>query len=55
MGKPYSQDLRLQVKSADHKENRRDRRLWKNQSGKRRCVVIMRERNGKTLPYVCRS
>jgi transposase-like protein len=43
------------VKPANHKENRRDRRLWKNQSGKRRCVVIMRERNGKTLPYVCRS
>src|ERR1700730_15657915 len=43
------------VKPANYKENRRDRRLWKNQSGKRRCVVIMRERNGATLPYVCRS
>jgi transposase-like protein len=43
------------VKPANHKENRRDRRLWKNQSGKRRCVVIIRERNGQTLPYVCRS
>jgi hypothetical protein len=39
----------------NHRENRRDRRLWINQSGKRRCVVIMRERNGRTLPYVCRS
>jgi hypothetical protein len=43
------------VKPANNKKNRRDRRLWKNQSGKRRCVVIMRECNGKTLPYVCRS
>ena len=39
------------VKPANNKENRRDRRLWKNQNGKRRCVVIMRERNGATLPY----
>lgn len=43
------------VKPANYKENRRDRRLWKNQSGKRRCVVIMRERNGSSLPFVCRS
>ena len=35
------------VKPANNKENRRDRRLWINQSGKRRCVVIMRERNGR--------
>jgi len=43
------------VKPANHKENRRDRRLWKNQSVKRQCVVVMRERNGRSLPYVCRS
>lgn len=43
------------VKPANNKENRRDRRLWKNQSGKRRAVVIMRERNGITLPFVFRS
>lgn len=43
------------VKPANHKENRRDRRLWVNQNGKRRCVVIMRERNGQSLPFVCRS
>jgi transposase-like protein len=43
------------VKPANNRENRRDRRLWINQSGKRRCVVIMRERNGSSLPYVCRS
>jgi hypothetical protein len=43
------------VKPANYKENRRDRRLVRNQSGKRRCVVIMRERNGRSLPHVCRS
>jgi hypothetical protein len=37
---------------ANYKENRRDRRLAKNQTGKRRVVVIMRERNGQTLPFV---
>jgi hypothetical protein len=30
-------------------ENRRDRRLAVNQTGKRRVVVIAREKNGKTL------
>jgi hypothetical protein len=43
------------VKPANHRDNRRDRRLWRNQSGKRRCVVIMRERNGRSLPFVFRS
>jgi transposase-like protein len=43
------------VKPANHKENRRDRRLAKNQNGKRQCVVIIRERDGKTLPAVFRS
>ena len=43
------------VKPANHKENRRDRRLAENQSGKRRVVVAMRERNGRTLPFVFRS
>lgn len=43
------------VKPANNKENRRDRRLSQNQSGKRRVVVVMRERNGKTLPFVFRS
>jgi ISXO2-like transposase domain len=38
------------VKSANHRENRRDRRLSFNQSGKRRAVVIIRERDGKSLP-----
>src|ERR1700730_13407866 len=43
------------VKPANWTENRRDRRLVENQSGKRRVVVIMRERNGITLPFVFRS
>src|ERR1700735_2673005 len=43
------------VKPANHKENRRDRRLAKNQNGKRRVVVIVRERGGRTLPAVFRT
>jgi ribosomal protein L37AE/L43A len=43
------------VKPANYKENRRDRRLWINQSGKRRVVVVMRERKGRTLPFVFRT
>ena len=43
------------VKPANHVENRRDRRLAINQSGKRQCVVIVRERDGKSLPAVFRS
>jgi transposase-like protein len=43
------------VKPANHKENRRDRRLAKNQNGKRQCVVVVRERGGSTLPAVFRS
>lgn len=43
------------VKPANFKENRRDRRLVANQSGKRQVVVVMRERNGKTLPFVAPS
>jgi hypothetical protein len=43
------------VKPANHVENRRDRRLAKNQNGKRQCVVIVRERDGKSLPAVFRS
>ena len=42
-------------KPANWKENRRDRRLLENQTGKRRVVVIMRERNGITLPFVFNS
>jgi hypothetical protein len=43
------------VKPANYRENRRDRRLWFNRSGKRQVVVIMRERNGVSLPYVTKS
>ena len=43
------------VKPANHTENRRDRRLVKNQNGKRRVVVVARERGGRTLPAVFKS
>ena len=38
------------VKPANHKENRRDRRLARNQTGKRQCVVVIRERDGFVMP-----
>src|SRR6202166_1858920 len=43
------------VKPANRRENRVDRRLRQNQSGKRKVVVVIRERNGGTLPGVFRS
>ena len=43
------------VKPANHRENRRDRRLRENRSGKRKVVVVIRERGGETLPGVFRS
>ncbi len=43
------------VKPENRKEDRKDRRLLENRSGKRKCVVVMRSRNGRTLPYVCES
>ncbi len=43
------------VKPANLKENRRDRRLAANQSGKRQCVVIVRERGGNSVPAVFKS
>ena len=43
------------VKPANLKENRRDRRLAKNQNGKRQCVVIVRERGGNSVPAVFKS
>jgi transposase-like protein len=43
------------VKPQNRKENRVDRRLAMHQTGKRRVVVIMRERNGQSLPFVTRS
>ena len=38
------------VKPANLRENRVDRRLLKNQNGKRQCVVVIRQRDGFTLP-----
>lgn len=43
------------VKPENEKANRVDRRLSFNRSGKRQCVVIMRERGGRSLPFLCRS
>jgi transposase-like protein len=43
------------VKPANLKEHRRDRRLAVNQNGKRRVVIVMRERAGKTLTFVAKS
>jgi transposase-like protein len=43
------------VKPANRKENRVDRRLLQNQSGKRKSVVIIRERDGNSLPAVFRT
>jgi hypothetical protein len=43
------------IKLANRVENRRDRRLRQNQSGKRKVVVVIRERDGKTLPGVFAS
>lgn len=40
------------VKPENRKEDRKDRRLVANRSGKRQCVVIMREREGRSLPFV---
>lgn len=43
------------VKPSNWKENRRDRRLAKNQNGKRRCVFVIREREGRTVPVIIKS
>lgn len=43
------------VKPENVKAERKDRRLSANQSGKRQCVVIFRERNGRSLPFVVRN
>lgn len=43
------------VKPENHKSDRKDRRLKENQSGKRKAVVVMRERDGRTLPFVFRN
>ena len=43
------------VKPENRKEDRKDLRLRENQTGKRRVVVVMRERRGRTLPFVFES
>jgi hypothetical protein len=40
------------VKPENRKDDRKDLRLTANRSGKRQCVVIMRERNGRSLPFI---
>ena len=43
------------VKPTNYKENRKDRRLAENQTGKRQVVVIAREKGGRTLPFVFKA
>jgi ISXO2-like transposase domain len=38
------------VKAANHRANHRARRLLRNHTGKRQCIIVMRERDGQTLP-----
>jgi transposase-like protein len=43
------------VKPENHVEDRKDRRLKENQSGKRQAVVVMRARQGRTRTFVFKS
>jgi transposase-like protein len=43
------------IRQRNHVENRIDRRLAEHQTGKRRVVVALRERGGRTLPFVVKS
>jgi len=43
------------VKPENKKEDRKDRRLAENQTGKRQCVVVIRQRDGRTLPQAFKS
>lgn len=43
------------MKPANRREHRKDRRKAINQTGKRKVVVVIRERGGKTLPGVFRT
>jgi hypothetical protein len=40
------------IRPANLKENRVDRRLAQHQTGKRRVVVALRQRGGRTIPFV---
>lgn len=43
------------IRPANMKSNRVDRRLKQHQTGTRRVVVAMRERDGRTLPFVAKN
>lgn len=43
------------VRPANRKVDRVDRRTAENQSGKRKCVVVLRQRDGRTLPFALTS
>jgi transposase-like protein len=43
------------VKPTNLKKDRKDRRLWQNKSGKREVVIIVRERDGNSLPAVFKT
>lgn len=43
------------IRPANRKEDRIDRRRARHQTGKRRVVVVMRERRGRTLPFVFKA
>jgi len=43
------------VRPANLKSDRVDRRLGENMNGKRKCVVVMRQRDGRTLPFALTS
>lgn len=43
------------MKPANEAQHRVDRRLARNQNGKRKCVVIVRERDGNSVPAVFKS
>ena len=43
------------IRQENRKADRKGRRLAEHQTGKRRVVVVMRERGGRTLLFVARS
>lgn len=43
------------IRPANHKENRVDRRKSQNQNGKRRVVIALRQRDGRTATFVGKS
>jgi transposase-like protein len=43
------------IRPTNYKENRQDRRLAENQTGKRQVVIVARERDGKTLTFASKS